>query len=84
MLRQMMFALAVLLAGSHQARAGETLQPPKDKPALSAAVPISSGASCAAACQSAHDICRIRRKGSPSCDAERQACLTKCLQQKRR
>ncbi len=46
-------------------------------------VPIHETAGCASACQTAHDQCRVRRKGSPSCDAERQACLEKCLQKKR-
>jgi hypothetical protein len=40
--------------------------------------------SCATTCQTEHDRCRIQRKGSPSCDAERQACLEKCLQKKSR
>jgi hypothetical protein len=34
--------------------------------------------SCAAACRAAHNDCRIATKGSPSCDAQFQACLLDC------
>jgi hypothetical protein len=44
---------------------------------------IAESTSCASACQAAHDRCRVLRKGSPSCDAERQGCLEKCLQKRR-
>ena len=44
---------------------------------------VQSG-TCAADCQTHHDRCRVRTKGSPTCDAERQACLEKCLQKKAR
>ena len=50
-------------------------------------VPVPTGtqsATCAADCQTHHDRCRVRTKGSSSCDAERQACLEKCLQKKPR
>ncbi len=35
--------------------------------------------SCAAACRSAHNDCRIRTKGSGRCDAQLQRCLQRCL-----
>ena len=37
------------------------------------------GNACVAACRAAHSDCRIRSKGSPSCDAQLQACLQGCL-----
>lgn len=37
------------------------------------------GNACASACRSAHNDCRIRTKGSPSCDAALQACMQGCL-----
>ncbi len=44
---------------------------------------VADNRSCPNACQAAHDRCRIQRKGSPSCDAERQACLVSCLKKKK-
>jgi len=35
--------------------------------------------SCAAQCRAAHNQCRIATKGSPRCDAQLQACLSRCL-----
>ncbi len=35
--------------------------------------------SCTAQCRAAHNQCRIATKGSPSCDAQLQACLSRCL-----
>jgi len=34
---------------------------------------------CAAQCRDQHNRCRIATKGSPSCDAQLQACLQGCL-----
>lgn len=45
---------------------------------------VAQSNSCASACQAAHDQCRVQRKGSPSCDIERQRCLQACLASKRR
>jgi hypothetical protein len=45
---------------------------------------VAEGQTCPTTCQAEHDRCRVQRKGSPSCDADRQACLEKCLKQKRR
>jgi hypothetical protein len=36
------------------------------------------GNSCVAACRAAHNSCRIASKGSPSCDAQFQACIQGC------
>lgn len=35
--------------------------------------------SCAAQCRAKHNQCRINTKGSASCDAQLQACLSRCL-----
>ena len=35
--------------------------------------------SCVAACRAAHNDCRIRTKGSASCDAQFQACMQSCI-----
>lgn len=37
------------------------------------------GNACVAACRTAHSDCRIRTKGSPSCDAQFQACMRGCV-----
>jgi len=34
---------------------------------------------CAGQCRAHHNQCRIQTKGSPSCDAQLQACLQSCL-----
>lgn len=34
---------------------------------------------CVAACRAAHNDCRIRTKGSASCDAQFQACMQSCI-----
>jgi hypothetical protein len=39
---------------------------------------LAQSSSCAAACRAAHNDCRIATKGSPSCDAQFQACLQDC------
>lgn len=33
---------------------------------------------CAAKCRAQHNQCRIRTKGSPSCDAQLSSCLQSC------
>lgn len=40
--------------------------------------------SCAASCRAAHSQCRIATKGSPSCDAQLQACMQRCIPSKAR
>jgi len=35
--------------------------------------------SCVSACRAAHNDCRIRTKGSASCDAQLQACMRDCI-----
>jgi hypothetical protein len=57
---------------------------PRQEAETSTATRLAQGNSCANACQAEHDRCRVQRKGSPSCDAERQACLQKCLEQRKR
>jgi hypothetical protein len=37
------------------------------------------GNACVSACRAAHDECRIRTKGSSSCDAELRACMQGCV-----
>lgn len=39
----------------------------------------SADASCVSSCRSAHSDCRLRTKGSASCDAQLQSCLQSCL-----
>ena len=34
---------------------------------------------CAGQCRAHHNQCRLQTKGSPSCDAELQDCLQRCL-----
>ena len=34
---------------------------------------------CVSSCRAAHSDCRLRTKGSSSCDAQLQACLQSCL-----
>jgi hypothetical protein len=74
-------AVVTVLVGLATFAAGPGPAPPVPSPMTP--IPASEMASCASACQAAHDQCRVRRKGSPSCDAERQACLEKCLQKRR-
>ena len=44
---------------------------------------IAQPKTCPVQCQAAHNKCRVVRKGSPSCDADRQACIEKCLTKKK-
>lgn len=44
---------------------------------VSAVAPAAAN-SCAAACYSEHNQCRIARKGSPSCDEALTQCLSRC------
>lgn len=37
------------------------------------------GSSCVSACRAAHNDCRIRTKGSASCDAQFQSCMQGCV-----
>jgi hypothetical protein len=36
------------------------------------------GNACASTCRAAYSDCRIASKGSPSCDAQFQACMQSC------
>ncbi len=61
------------------------LQPSADaRPALSAPMFMAEDSTCATACQSSHDHCRVATKGSSKCDADRQRCLQACLGSRRR
>jgi hypothetical protein len=40
---------------------------------------LADGTSCVSACRAAHNDCRIRTKGSASCDAQFQACMQGCV-----
>jgi hypothetical protein len=40
---------------------------------------VAEANSCVASCRAAHSQCRIATKGSPSCDAQLQSCLSGCL-----
>lgn len=45
----------------------------------SASCASAEGTSCVSACRAAHNECRIRTKGSASCDAQFQACMQGCV-----
>lgn len=80
-------ALASLLAGACLAAEPDpkTFQPsPTALPAMVPPVTVAQGNSCANACQTEHDQCRVVTKGSPSCDAQRQRCLQACIASKRK
>jgi F0F1-type ATP synthase membrane subunit c/vacuolar-type H+-ATPase subunit K len=40
---------------------------------------IAQGNACVAACNAAHNQCRIATKGSSSCEAQLQVCLRACI-----
>lgn len=95
MLARIIIAIAVVAGVAIATGAGE-----RELPAVAVVAPVAGSVplmdgeppnmtrvqstSCAAECQAQHDSCRVRTKGSPSCDAERQACLQKCLQKRPR
>jgi len=62
--------LATVLAGAGLPPAPQSVQVAQD--------------SCAASCRAQHNQCRIATKGSPSCDAQLQACMQRCIPNKRR
>ncbi|MDX2155972.1 MAG: hypothetical protein SFW09_05605 [Hyphomicrobiaceae bacterium] len=82
MLRHIILVLTVAVLAGISAIATGSSPPATPPPATS--FTVTDNRSCASDCQAAHDQCRVQRKGSPSCDAERQACLEKCLQKKKR
>jgi hypothetical protein len=41
-------------------------------------VELAQADQCVQQCRSAHNQCRINSKGSPSCDAQLQACMDSC------
>lgn len=78
-------AIAVLLAGGAMAADPQPMQPaPHALPAEGPPMTLVQGNSCANACQTEHDQCRVSTKGSPSCDAARQRCLQACIASKRK
>lgn len=93
---RILIVIAVAASVVVAVRAGDANAPPvASNPVTAIAIPeqpasvtaspaAATNQSCAADCQTHHDRCRIRTKGSPSCDSERQACLQKCLQKKPR
>ncbi|MBS0244633.1 MAG: hypothetical protein JSS20_20875 [Proteobacteria bacterium] len=78
-------ALAALLALALRAGAEEPRPTPAaEPPASQSTARIAEGQTCPGECQARHDQCRVQTKGSPSCDAERQACLQKCITKKKK
>jgi hypothetical protein len=78
-------AAALVVANFAMARGAIAQSPPPAEPQTRGASVLAAGSgSCVSDCQVRHDLCRIKRKGSPSCDVERQQCLLKCLQQKKK
>lgn len=77
--------MAAACAVSAMAAEPAALQPSASSlPAIQAPVIVAQDASCANACQSEHDRCRVQTKGSPSCDGARQRCLQACIASKRK
>ena len=78
-------ALVISMGFGHFASAAETaqLQPsPFALPAERAPIVVAED-SCANACQSQHNQCRVATKGSPACDEARQRCLQACIAKKK-
>lgn len=44
----------------------------------SATMQLANADNCVSQCRNAHNQCRIATKGSPSCDAQLQACMDSC------
>jgi hypothetical protein len=65
-----LLCLLVLASGL----AGAGLPPAPEQPPVRIAQD-----SCAANCRAQHNQCRIATKGSPSCDAQLQACMQRCI-----
>lgn len=79
------FGLAIAAGIGPAAMAAETaqLQPsPFALPAERGPVPVAED-SCANACQTQHNQCRVSTKGSPACDEARQRCLQACIAKKK-
>ncbi len=77
--------LALIAMSLAPVSAQDTLRPsPHALPAIQAPAVIAQDGSCAGACQTRHDQCRVQTKGSPSCDTDRQRCLQACLAAKKR
>jgi hypothetical protein len=64
------FVLAVLATVVAGAGASPPVEPPRIQIAQDG---------CAANCRAQHNQCRIATKGSPSCDAQLQACMQRCI-----
>ena len=76
---------AVHAADPQTAAAAPPLQPaPTAFPAVSAPVVVTQDGTCATACQTEHDQCRVSTKGSPTCDIARQRCLQNCIAAKKK
>ena len=94
MILRWMFGIVLAFSLAAPAWSGEpaTLQPSATAlqpsatalPAVQAPVIVAQDGSCANACQTQHDQCRVQTKGSPSCDVARQRCLQACIAGKRR
>ncbi len=84
-LGRLFFGLAISVGLGHAVLAAETaqLQPsPFALPAERGPVVIAED-SCANACQTQHNQCRVTTKGSPACDEARQRCLQACIAKKK-
>ncbi len=81
----MLLGLLIAAGPGHFASAAETaqLQPsPFALPAERGPVVVAED-SCANACQTRHNQCRVETKGSPACDEVRQRCLQACIAKKK-
>jgi hypothetical protein len=77
------FTLAVM-AAEPSATAPPRQPSPTAFPAVTEPMVVTQDTSCATACQTGHDQCRVATKGSPTCDAERQRCLRACIAAKKK
>lgn len=76
--------LATLSGAALAADRGPLMPSSTAFPAVSAPVVVAQNSSCANACQTEHDRCRVATRGSPSCDVARQRCLQACISSKRK
>ena len=78
LLLQGLLGLAVMAAETAELRPSPFALPAERAPV------VKTQDSCANACQTGHDRCRVSTKGSPSCDEVRQRCLQACIANKKK
>jgi hypothetical protein len=76
-------AIAMAVAGVRAQDAQHLRPSPNALPAIQAPSVLAQDSSCAGACQTQYDQCRVQTKGNPSCDAARQRCLQACIASKK-